>query len=282
MNGFKKFITGRFFLVTLSVALLISIVPAVLFAMGQGDYVKSTLQLIATPFQWAFTKVGEGVNGYVVYFRTMKDLREENAELRRELEENKGKIYDAELVREENEFIRSYLGIKAEHSEFSFEDASVIGRESTNYRTVFTLSKGSLHGIGKDMPVITPDGLVGCVTEVGPTWCRAVSLIETASSIGAYDERSGALGVVEGNYILRYDGLCRMVYIDSDADMRAGDRILSSGIGSVYPRGLAIGEVVSVEPDENTRTFTAVIRPYADTEDISRVMIITEYKLYSE
>ena len=59
MNGFKKFLTSKFFIVALAVALLVSIVPSVLFFMGQGDYVKATVQLIATPFQWCFTKAGE-------------------------------------------------------------------------------------------------------------------------------------------------------------------------------------------------------------------------------
>ena len=267
MNGFKKFLTSKFFIVALAVALLVSIVPSVLFFMGQGDYVKATVQLIATPFQWCFTKAGEGLNGYAVYFRRMAGLYSENSELREELEQNRDKVYDAELIKEENDFLREYLGIKAEHSDFTFEDAFVIGRESTNYRTVYTLSKGSLHGIEKNMPVITSDGIVGYVTEVGPTYCRAVPITETAKAVGAYIERSGALGVI---------------YIDPDSDIRIGDRVTTSGIGSIYPRGLFIGEVIEVTADEGTRTLAATIRPSADFDDISRVMIITSYDLYSE
>ncbi|MBP5173552.1 MAG: rod shape-determining protein MreC [Clostridia bacterium] len=282
MNGFKKFLTSKFFIVALAVALLVSIVPSVLFFMGQGDYVKATVQLIATPFQWCFTKAGEGLNGYAVYFRRMAGLYSENSELREELEQNRDKVYDAELIKEENDFLREYLGIKAEHSDFTFEDAFVIGRESTNYRTVYTLSKGSLHGIEKNMPVITSDGIVGYVTEVGPTYCRAVPITETAKAVGAYIERSGALGVVEGSYSISFDKLCRMIYIDPDSDIRIGDRVTTSGIGSIYPRGLFIGEVIEVTADEGTRTLAATIRPSADFDDISRVMIITSYDLYSE
>ncbi|MCQ2428270.1 MAG: rod shape-determining protein MreC [Clostridia bacterium] len=282
MNGFKKFFTGRFFLVTFAVAMLVSIVPSVLFAMGQGDYVKATLQLIASPFQWCFTKVGEGLNGYVIYFRTVNELYDENAALKKELDENRDKVYDADLIREENDFLREYLGLKAEHSDFEFQDASVIGRESTNYRTVYTLSKGSLHGVEKSMPVITADGLVGYVTEVGPTYCRAVSVTETATAVGAYVERSGVIGVVEGTYSLRFDGLCRMIYIDPDSDLRVGDKVLTSGIGSIYPRGLKIGEITDIVPDENNRTLTAVILPNAVFDGISKVMIITSYDLSSD
>jgi len=282
MNGFKKFFTGRFFLVTFAVALLVSIVPSVLYAMGQGEYVSATLQMIASPFQWCFTKIGEGLDGYVLYFKTVAELNSENEALKKELEVNREKVYDADLVREENDFLREYLGLKAEHADFEFEDASVIGRESTNYHTVYTLSRGSMHGIEKGMPVITADGLVGYVTEVGPTYCRSVSVTETATAVGAYIERSGVLGVVEGTYTLRFDKLCRMIYIDPDSDLRVGDKVITSGIGSVYPRGLYIGEVTDIIPDENNRTITAIIKPYADLDNVSKVMILTSYKLSSD
>lgn len=282
MGTFTKFFKSRFFIIALCVALLLSIIPTVLVAMGQGNYVRSALQTVATPFQWCFTKIGEGLGGYSVYFRTVADLREENERLRRELANSQNKVYDAELILEQNEYLRSYLGIKAEHSDFKFEEATVVGRESTNYRTVYTLSKGTMHGVKVNMPVITEDGLVGYVTEVGATWCRAVSLLETASSVGAYIERSGTLGIVEGTYELRFEGLCRMVYIESGSDIREGDRVLTSGMGSFYPRGLSIGTVVRVDADQATRTLTATIVPDVDFSEISKVMIITDYNIYSD
>lgn len=250
--------------------------------MGQGDYVRSAIQTAATPFQWCFTKIGEGLGGYSVYFRSLSDLREENEKLREELRNSQDKVYDAELILEQNEYLRSYLGVKAEHSDFSFEEATVIGRESTNYRTVYTLSRGTMHGVEVNMPVITEDGLVGYVTETGATWCRAVSLVETASAVGAYVERSGVLGVVEGTYELRFDGLCRMIYIEPDSDIREGDRILTSGVGSIYPRGLCVGTVSRVDADPATRTLAATIVPDVDFSDISKVMIITDYKVFTE
>lgn len=281
MGGLKNFLKSRFFLVALSVAFLASIIPVVLTAMGQGSYVRSALQTLATPVQWCFTKVGEGISGYGSYFRTVESLREENRLLREELESNKNKVYDAELIEEENNFLRTYLGMKAENVSFVFADATVIGRESTNYRTVYTLSKGSMHGIEENMPVVTSSGLVGYVTEVGETYCRAVSVIENASSIGAYIERSGVLGIVEGRYDLRFDGLCCMTYIDAGSDIREGDKVLTSGVGSLYPRGIVIGEVTAIEYDEFNRTYVATVKPDNDFSKQTKVMIVTEFETAS-
>lgn len=282
MNSFVSIFKNRFFIICLCVALLLSILPTVLAAMGLGAYVRSAVQIAASPFQWCFTKIGEGLGGYAVYFRTIADLREENRRLRSELEAAQNAVYDAELINRENEYLRDYLMMKSEHSDFQFAEASVTGRESTNYRTVYTLSKGSMHGIEVNMPIVTDDGLIGCVTEVGATWCRAMIVTEMASSVGAYSERSGALGIVDGDYSVRFDGNCLMRYIEGDADIAVGDKVLTSGIGSIYPRGILIGTVSAVTADPVSRTITATVTPAADLENITKVMIITDYTVYSE
>lgn len=281
MGFILKLFKSRFFVISLAVALLLSIVPGVLCAMGQGSYIRSAIITVASPFRWALTKAGEGISGFSLYFRTLDELREENAALRAELEGYKSLVYDAELIGEENDFLSDYLGIKEEHVDFLFENATVVGREATNYRTVITLSKGTLHGIEVNMPVITEKGLIGHITEVGSTWSKAEIITESSSAVGAYIERSGTLGVVEGTYELRTEGLCRMVYIEADSDIRVGDKVISSGIGEVYPRGLLIGKVTEVSVDDRTRTLVATVAPAADLESISKVMIITEYEITS-
>ena len=277
-----KFFKNKFFIITLVVALLLSIVPTVLCAMGQGSYVRKALQTAAQPFSWAFTKIGEGLSGFSVYFQKLSDLQKENEELRAQLDDYRDRIYNAKMLEEENKWLSDYLGLKKEHSDFLFEEASVIGRESGNYSTVCTLSKGTMHDIKVNMPVITEDGVVGYVTEVGPTWCRAVSIIETASAVGAYIERSGELGLIEGSYELRFEGKCRMIRLPADADVHEGDRVLTSGLGSIYPRGLFVGEVVSVDADPYSRTLTAVVQPKVDYSSLVKVMIIKDYTIYSE
>ena len=277
-----EFFKNKFFIIPLVVALLLSIVPTVLCAMGQGSYVRKALQTAAQPFSWAFTKIGEGLSGFSVYFQKLSDLQKENEELRAQLDDYRDRIYNAKMLEEENKWLSDYLGLKKEHSDFLFEEASVIGRESGNYSTVYTLSKGTMHDIKVNMPVITEDGVVGYVTEVGPTWCRAVSIIETASAVGAYIERSGELGLIEGSYELRFEGKCRMIRLPTDADVHEGDRVLTSGLGSIYPRGLFVGEVVSVDADPYSRTLTAVVQPKVDYSSLVKVMIIKDYTIYSE
>jgi putative intracellular protease/amidase len=91
----------------------------------------------------------------------------------------------------------------------------------------------------------------------------------------------GELGLVEGVYELKDNGICKMSYLPSEADIRVGDVILSSGVGSFYPRGLVIGSVIGLVPDEYSRTLEAQIQPASDLSDLRSVMIIKSFNAYT-
>ena len=171
--------------------------------------------------------------------------------------------------------------MKAENPTYSFEEAMVIGREASNYVTVLTLNRGSIHGVERDMPVVTDEGIVGCVSEVGLTWCKVSTVLESARSVGVYLPRSNVSGILSGDVSMRQDGLCRLTFVDLDAKdlslVQAGDTVYSSGIGSVYPAELRVGEVVSVEVDNASRTLIATVRPTVDFSSLEYMMILTGY-----
>ena len=282
MQTLKKIFGNPFFIFVLCAALLISIIPVVLTAMGQGSYVKSAVQTVTAPFQWCFSKIGEGIGGFPIYFRTLSSLRRENTELKQQISDMEDAVYDARLLKDENDFLRAYLATRAEHIDFELTDATVVGYSSTNYETVCTLSKGSLAGIEKNMPVITEEGLLGYICEVGQTWSRVRILTETNAAVGVYIERSGVTGIVEGNLSLRMEGLCRMVYIDGAADIRIDDMVVTSGVGSAYPRGLKVGRVKEISEDSASRTLMAVIEPVSPVTAVRKVMIVTNFDRIEE
>lgn len=277
-----KFFKSRFFIIALLCAIVLTVVPSVLSLMGLHSYVRGVLGDIAMPFRYVITKGAEAADGFVRYFREFDELSAENRILKDKIAELSAKLDEAEMLRDENEWLHDYLGLKAEHVDYDFEKATVIGREAGNYMTVFQLGRGSMHGIEVNMPVVTDDGIVGYVSEVGAMWCKVATIIETASSVGAYVERSGELGLVEGAYDMKGGGLCRMSYLPTDADIRVGDTILSSGIGSIYPRGLVIGKVTALTPDEYSRNLIALIEPAADLTDLRYVMILRGFNAYVE
>ncbi|MBQ2729973.1 MAG: rod shape-determining protein MreC [Clostridia bacterium] len=278
----RDFLKSRFFTVVVIIALVMVIVPSVFSAMGLGGVLKDAVNVIFTPAQKLFTYCTNAVDGFVSFFTEFDRIVEENNQLREENALLKDKISRAEEIEEMNEWLYDYIELKREHTDFRFTEASVTAREGGNYTTVFMLDKGSAHGIKKDMPVVTSEGIVGYISEVGTTWSKAVTFIEAGSAVGAYVERTGEAGVIEGNFALSEQGVCELHYLSADSDIKEGDRIISSGYGSVYPRGLVIGTVEKVEKNSTTRSITVTVKPQQDLSDLSKLMIITDYEIYTE
>ncbi len=276
-----KYLKSKIFIALVVIAVVCLLVTAVFSAMGLTPLLRNAMGVILTPFRYVATVTSDAFEGFSSYITDYNALVEENAELKEQLSEYRDKVYYAEMLESENEWLRGYLGIKREHTDLVLDSALVIGRQEGNYATLLTLDRGSANGIKYGMAVITEDGIVGKITEVGLTWCKVAPITETLSPVGAYDERSSAVGVVEGTYDLRGEGLCIMTYTDTDADIKVGDRVLSSGLGSVFPRGLVIGEIVDLNPDKYERAIVAVVKPAVDISSLSKVMIVTDYEYYS-
>ena len=275
-----KFYKSKFFIICAAVAIVLVLVPSALSVFGYTDVVRSGLKTIATPFEWCGSKVADALSGFVSIFTEYDELKAENAELKDALEAAQNQDYENSVIKAENEWLKSYLKVKSDYPDLLMSDATIVSRESGNYATVLTLNRGSVHGIKRNCPVITADGVFGHVSEVGLDWCKVVSLVETASSVSVYTDRAHVVGVVEGDSILRNDGICRMTYIDAAADIKIGDKVYSGGSGAIYPSGLLVGTVSSIEADEYTRTLVAHVEPavnFSDINSTSRVMIITGY-----
>ena len=269
---------NKFFIICLCIALVLTIVPSVFSIMGYRSLAKNIVGTVTMPVRWVATVVGDAFHGWGKYFGSMKALNEENKALMDENAALKEQLQNAELLEKENERLRDYLDMKNKYPSFAMEEGMVISHSSGNYITNFTLNRGTLHGIAPNMPVITKDGIVGYVVEVGLNWCMVSTLIETATSVGAYIPRSEVVGIVSGDYSMRQEGTCKIGYIDAEADVQVGDTVYSSGTGSVYPADLKIGTVTAIDVDEYNRTLVATVTPAVDFSSLKWVMVITGYQ----
>ncbi len=273
------FVKNKFFMALVVLMIVFTVVPSVMSAVGAGSYVRNAVNVVLSPVKSLFSYASDAVSGFVSYFTEFDDIVEENKELREELSAAKKRISDAEEVEKMNEWLYRYLELRREHTDYKYVDCKVTGSESGNYMTVFVLDKGTSSGIACNMCVVTDYGVVGYVKEVGSNWCKAVTLLESGTSVGAYIQRTDETGVVEGDFNLASEGLCKMLYLSAESDVKAGDRVLTSGYGSVYPRGLLIGYVERTEPDPNTQTIVAYVRPSEQMKDITKLMVITDYEV---
>lgn len=272
MRVFKN----KFFLICLTVALCLTAFSVVLSVGGNSWFLKDAFNVISTPFRAGFNFCANGIKGFADYFTEFDRLLEENQALREENEELKKLKSDLEVLKEENAWLRDFLDVKNHNTSFELADATVIGKNAGGAHQTLTLNKGSLHGIEAGMAVITGQGLVGRVSEVGLTSCEVICITDVSSSVGAIVERSALVGISEGYT----DSSCRFHYttgLSDFDDIAVGDTIISSGKGSIYPYGIKIGTVSSVTIDEASRSVIATVDVSVDMDAVGRVMIIRSY-----
>ena len=273
-NRIKGLFKSRFFIILTAVAVFLTALPLAFGLVGRGDIVRSGANMIAYPFRELARLTGEAFKGFSDYFTEFDRLRSENERLKQELEDANKKLDGVTAAEAENEWLRKFIVFAVENPEYKLIDAVAVSRDSGELVNYFTVNKGTLGGVAEGMPVISESGLVGYVCEVGLNYAKVRSIISDDTFAGALCPRSAACGVIEGNYSFLTEGQCKMICADGGADIQVGDMIVTSGSGSVYPYGLPIGRVDSVEINEYTRELVAYIEPYHDFESCDRVMIL--------
>lgn len=265
---FKIFITVVAIIVSLSLAA--GIIGGLLTPQS------GLLAAVTAPFEELATDISAFFDDTAKRFGSNEKAILENNELKKEIAELKEQLADYEDSKKENEFLRDYLELKGDNPEFQLTDADVIARDNDDPFGGFVINKGSLGGISQYDPVITDDGLVGYVTEVGLTTCKVTTVLSAQLQAGALDSRTGDSGVISGTVQLAEEGLCRMSNLVRTGKIAVGDYIITSGEG-IFPEGLLIGEIVSINNDAYTNSLYASVKPFADYQNMRGVMVITYF-----
>ena len=201
-------------------------------------------------------------------------LENENQDLREQIAIYESKINSLNELEQENQRLREMLNYIEEKPEYDYIVCRVIAKDPGYWFDSFTLNVGYNDGVEENDVVITPDGLVGRVSEVGGSWCKVLAIIDSRISVSCIIERTRDNGIVQGGLQLSDEGgLCQMSFMAKDADLQPGDRVLTSGLGGVFPKGLLLGEVKEV-PSANSSTV--VIAPSVDFQHLEEVMILKE------
>ena len=137
------------------------------------------------------------------------------------------------------------------------------------------MSLATLNGIQNDMPVVTPQGLVGRVVEAGPNSSKVQLILDPRSSVGTIVQRaeSRVTGIVQGD--MDNPTMPQMVNIPKNADVVEGDVIVTSGFGGIYPKGIIVGLVSSLKNDDGGLLKIGVLESAVDFQKLEDVMVIT-------
>jgi len=245
---------GSPLLIGAAVVILLCILSAVYSGIsGNSSPITRAAGAVVRPFQRFGTGVGHFFSKGLDYFTEFDALKAENEQLKQQISDNAQLVRDAQIALEENNQLRSQLG----HT--------------------LTLDKGSSSGVNKDDLVTTVDGMLGFVSEVTDNTCEVTSITDPKMQCGALVTRTRETAIAEGDYNLMTRGALRLSYLREDSKVVVGDTVETSGRGGVFPKGILIGTVESVQPEESGLSYYAVIKPFVSVDNVSSVSIITEY-----
>ena len=272
----------QFFLNKKLIMLLISIIILVAligFSLKEKDNISWPEQFVkdsAAFFQQIFHTPAQFIADAIDDLRDLQNTYEENEKLKARLDEYVKLKTEVQDLEKENEELREILDKQDDIGEYTTVQATVIGRNPERWQELLIINKGSLHGIKKNMAVITSKGLIGKVksTNSFSSTVQLVSTVDPKNRISALIQNGSknVFGLIEG-----YDaetGMLLLEKIPFDEEIKIGSNVITSGLGGVFPKGLTIGTVENIEVDQYGLTQTAYVKPFADLYDISNVMVI--------
>lgn len=251
---------------------LLAVALALLVANRRGprvDPLGAVLLEVVTPATRALSAVsgvfGQAWTGYA----DLVGVRQENAWLRkrvRELEARADRMADLES---QSARLQSLLDLRD-----SMPGQAVAVRiTSADLKGLFrtaTLNKGERDGIVRLMAVVAPQGVVGHVVATSPNAARVLLLEDGSSGVDAIVQRSRARGIVEGGS----GGGCVLKYVKRREDLQVGDRVVTSGLDGIFPKGIPIGEITAIIAGERGLFQSAEVQPAVDLSKLEEVLVV--------
>jgi len=148
--------------------------------------------------------------------------------------------------------------------------ARVIARDPLPWARTMTIDRGARDGIEKNMAVVSPQGVIGQISEVSWLAARVLLLTDHNSAIDALVQRTRARGIAQG----ALEEGCHIKYLRRAEDIALGDRVVTTGLDGIFPKGLMIGEAVEVARYSRDSLHGAVIRPSVELDRIEEVLVL--------
>ncbi|MCX5686288.1 MAG: rod shape-determining protein MreC [Candidatus Omnitrophica bacterium] len=196
-------------------------------------------------------------------------LREENRILRERINLLNRRIDELKVLSAENDRLKTLLAFR-KSVPYSTIPAQVIGRDPTNWSNSIIIDKGSLNGLRENRPVLFTKGLVGRLIEIGRTSAKVLLITDPNSKVGVLIERNRQGGILAG----RPDGRCKVVYIALDSDVAPGDKVITAGFGSVFPKDIMVGVVTRVGKEPGRLYKYAIVKTAEDLSKLEEVLCI--------
>lgn len=235
------------------------------------DSVRSALSVLVYPLQWLVDLPGTSSEWFRESLSTRRELQEENASLRTQQLVLNTQLQKLEALEAENRRLRALLDSSFQVGTRPKLIAALLSVDMDPYRHQIEINKGSLDRLFEGQPLLDSNGVMGQLIHVGPFSATAMLITDPSHAIPVQVNRTGLRTIALGTGSI--DRL-ELPHIPTNADVRLGDLLISSGLGGRFPPGYPVAEVVSVEQDPGSTFSEVIARPRAHLDRSREVLLV--------
>jgi rod shape-determining protein MreC len=259
--------------ILLLVLCLLSVVLLTVWAREPVDgplhRAKAVAETAVTPLRLVGSVITTPISALGTFLTNVTTDEETVAALRAHNEELESQVIRMEEYRQENERLSQLLGLKDAYN-LETVGARVISTSTDSWNRTITINKGSRAGLAVGMPVMSANGLIGQVESVGLFSSVVRLIVDEVSGVSAFLQSSRTEGVLSGSI----DGVLRLDFIPLSVAVEPGDAVITSGAGGVFPKGIPIGEVMTVEPGASGVYHSIIVKPVTRVAAYEEVLVL--------
>lgn len=270
----KRPLNPKVLYIIAAIVCVILVIVSYIFS-DKFEPIKNAVSNCFAPMQKGIDTLGNKITKRVTLLTDMQKLIDENEQLKQELEDVKSENQILSQEKYELSIYRDLYDMDSIYMDSKKVAARVISRDPNSYIREFIIDKGEDDGIQVNMNVVSGNGLVGIITEVGKNWSKVRTIIDDKSSVSGMFLTTSDKCIVNGNAELFDKGYLGVEMISIDADVYDNYEIVTSYISQNYLPGILIGYVSDITKDLNTMSMNAHLTPAVDFEHIDAVLVIT-------
>lgn len=239
------------------------------FTIEEPTLFQRVVMEVISPMQKGISDSQKSLSSLWENYISIVDTSKDNVLLKKKISRLESDLFGMEEIRQENLRLKRLLNYSSEISEQRIL-AQVVGWDSANEFKVIRLNKGQKDGIQVMSPVITDQGLVGYIYRVTENYSDVLTILDQNNRVDVLVERTRTHGIVEGVHNFK----CALKYVMRNELIEVGDKLVTAGVGGVYPKGIKVGMITDIEKENFGMTLAVEVAPSVDFDKLEEVLVI--------
>lgn len=234
------------------------------------------LREMLAPLQNGAAVVSGNIHNWGAYLQGVDNIRAENEELQKEISELRLQLVNLAEYEQENERLKTLLhAVGSYNKQYDYATCQVVNRSQSNWYKTLIINGGSDDGFVVGLPVVCAEGVVGRIINTSANTSEVLLITDREGALSVMVQNTRTVGVVEGDG--ETDSLS-MIHVPYDADIENYQQVITSGYGGVFPKGLLVGYINSIDLQSDGLMLEVGVRSYVDFNRLEEVMVLTPKK----